>query len=115
MERDDLAKEATFMGLLGARRRGSTQDTSSTRVLQRGRSSEACETGGRVETGHDLQVGTRRAIPADPYAVWVAKREAEDEASRLRTLCAHNPREAWDKLKGWEPPPDAGTWAIVGR
>jgi hypothetical protein len=60
-------------------------------------------------------MATKRPVPADPYAAWLAKREAEQEARRLRTLCAHNPREAWDKLKGWEPPPDAGTWAVVGR
>ena len=105
------------MGLIGTHRRGGRHSASSTRTLTRGHAGESCAVGapGRLETRHETPMCTPRSIPVDPYAAWLAKREAEQEAQRARVLCADNPRAAWERLKGWEPPPDSGTYALIGR
>ena len=50
---------------------------------------------GQTASRHDAQMLSGRAVPADPYTVWLKQREAdrEREAHRL------NPRDAWDDLR----------------
>jgi len=49
----------------------------------------------RTASRHDAQVLVRRTVPADPYTVWLERREADREREEHRL----NPRDAWDNLR----------------
>ena len=54
-------------------------------------------------------------VPADPYAVWLQQREAEQEADRVSTQIARNPGAAMENLKAWDPSQAAGHLTTAGR
>jgi len=46
-----------------------------------------------IQVRHDAQMPSDRRVPVDPYAVWVAKREADRALDRLDS------RGVWDALR----------------
>jgi hypothetical protein len=77
--------------------RHSLQHGSSTHHVARPQSIELSPQSGPGQTAsrHDAQVLTGRIVPADPYKVWLAQREADREREERRL----NPRAAWDDLR----------------
>lgn len=68
------------------------QAGSATRISGRERAAEPCAT-----------ARTPSRAPADPYAAWLQKREAQQEAKRFYAQMVRNPRDAFENLRAWDP------------
>jgi hypothetical protein len=81
------------------RRHGST----ATRPPTDQRQPEARATPNWPDSQNDECTPAKRHVPADPYAQWLRRREADEQAERVQRQLANNPGAALENLKSWDP------------
>ena len=73
--------------------RGNSRGTNSQTFGGERRPLDSCASAYEMEGRHDADMLAARRRPADPYAAWLAQREAANDRARL------NAHDAWEVLR----------------